>query len=95
MPFASRENLRELIVRENKRYLDEKKKAAAEAAGKAIEQLSVMCDEASSKNENFLVANLGDGLDAKVLGIALYVIKIYAQVQHLGAHLLLIRVYQQ
>ena len=68
MPFASRENLRELIVRENKRYLDEKKKAAAEAAAKAIEQLSVMCGEASSKSENFLVANLGEGLDAKVLG---------------------------
>ena len=61
MPFALRENLRELIVRENKRYLDEKKQASAEAAAKAIEQLSVMCDEATSKSENFLVVNLGEG----------------------------------
>ncbi len=67
MPFALRENLRELIVRENKRYLDEKKKASAEAAAKAIEQLSVMCDEATSKSENFLVVNLGEGMDVKVL----------------------------
>jgi len=70
MPFASREALRERIMRENKRYLDEKKKATAAAAKIAIEKLSVLCLEAKKKSENFVVTNLGEGFDTKVLGEA-------------------------